>query len=71
MRKRAVEVEKTSPNMMVLAMGPQTTDFPLIPAAVVRRPAIVVRDVRRIGRSLVVPASTMASRTTFPFPGVR
>ena len=60
MKMRAVTVEKSSPKMMVLAMGPHTTDFPPIPRAVGRSPAMVVREVRMIGLSRVTDASMIA-----------
>jgi len=62
MKISAVMVEKTSPKMMVLAMGPQTTDSPPMPRAVGVSPAIVVREVRMIGLSLVTEASMTACR---------
>ena len=50
---KAVNVENTRPKMMVLAIGPQITDLPPRPRAVGVVPAMVVSDVRRIGRRRV------------------
>ncbi len=62
----AVRVENTSPKIMVLAIGPQITDVPPRPIAVGRRPAMVVTEVRTIGRSRVVAPSMTASATGTP-----
>ncbi len=50
MMNSAVSVEKIRPKMMVLAIGPHTTEVPPIPIAVGRSPTMVVSEVSRIGR---------------------
>ena len=67
MKISAVKVEKINPKMMVLAMGPQTTDLPPKPRAVGRSPEMVVILVRRMGRSRVTAASFTARPRAMPF----
>lgn len=55
-------VEKINPKIMVLAIGPQTTERPPIPTAVGNRPAMVVSEVRIIGRNRVDEALSTASK---------
>ena len=61
-------MEKRSPKIIVLAIGPQTTDTPPSPRAVGRRPAIVVSEVKTIGRKRVPAAVKIDSRTETPVP---
>ena len=59
-------MEKIRPKIIVLAIGPQTTDVPPKPIAVGMSPAIVVTEVRRIGLNLVCADSTTDSFTDTP-----
>jgi hypothetical protein len=55
-------VEKIKPKIMVLAIGPQTTERPPIPIAVGNSPAMVVSEVRIIGLKRVADALRTASK---------
>jgi len=63
---RVVNVEKMRPKIIVLAIGPQTTDSPPRPSAVGTSPAMVVREVSRIGRRRVTAALVTAGPTAVP-----
>ena len=56
MAKRVITVAKANPQMIVLAIGAQTSDLPLIPIAIGSNPKMVVIEVNITGLNLVFPA---------------